>query len=315
MDEESDREYSTPEGDEYTLPVSDIAPIEATVERVETLAPAYLQQGVGPNLHNEAREEQLAENKEPLLVRVIEDDELSQFERKTVRVAWWGFGIAVLSLVATVCAGIVFYRQFTEMAKQTTILSASFEKQKIDSAASEVTASAQLTILQGQLTQQQAATRLEQRAWISIVGTGLDYRTSDRTGLLNARGIIDIMNSGRSPALNVHMWRCAEVMEHEPSVDSGIRKTPGCSTKRIGVQGPGVPIKMQETDDTQVVVKDSLPVNPEAPGSHLYVWGVITYKDIFGGKYHFTKFCFVSAYPQLTTCKNGNYTYESQKPN
>jgi hypothetical protein len=105
---EDSSEYSTPEGDEYSLPLLEIPTSDAKINTIQPIIPANPQKYVGPNLADNSREEnrdkdegEMTEPKGPLLVRVIKDDDLSSFETKTVRVAWFGFGVAVLSFIIT----------------------------------------------------------------------------------------------------------------------------------------------------------------------------------------------------------------------
>ena len=102
----------------------------------------------------------MTKRKEPLHIRVIEGDKLSSFERKTVRIGCWGVVVGFLSLGAACVAAYLVYQQFQEMAKQTSILSQSFAKQKTDSDAASIATATQIGIMQGQLTQLQKALAL-----------------------------------------------------------------------------------------------------------------------------------------------------------
>ena len=64
-------------------------------------------------------------DKEPLLVRVIEDDELSSFEERSISFARWGIGIAIFTILIGVGTAIVFWGQFRETWAQTDILAIS----------------------------------------------------------------------------------------------------------------------------------------------------------------------------------------------
>jgi hypothetical protein len=125
----------------------------------------------------------------PFTVRVIEDDELSAFERKTVAFGKWGLVIAALSLLAACVAALVVFQQFKEMAAQTDLLSRASRQNRKDNADAAITTGKQLAglqaeivaarnsskALQGQLIQAHrladtAARQLEltNRAWIKI---------------------------------------------------------------------------------------------------------------------------------------------------
>jgi hypothetical protein len=123
---------------------------------------------------------------EPLLVRVIEDDELSTFERRTGRYAMAGVGVAFLALVAACVTAYFIAGQFGEMAKQTSILAQSLEKQKQDSVAAAITTDHQLSILSQQLsalqeqsTQQGVTLEMDQRPWLKFELDGLVPPGSD----------------------------------------------------------------------------------------------------------------------------------------
>ncbi len=115
----------------------------------------------------------------PVLVRIIEDDELSLFERRTVTFGGVGILIAAFSAIAASAAAYFVFQQFKEMADQTELLSRSAEQARKDSKESGAATARQLSLLQGQLTQQEDAIRLDQRAWVSVTGiSGDDYLAS-----------------------------------------------------------------------------------------------------------------------------------------
>lgn len=123
----------------------------------------------------------------------------------------------VSSLLAASGAAVFVYFQFEEMAKQTGILIASFEKQKQDSVESSQNTAKQLSILEGQLTEQQKSTqavtsqmRQDQRPWLRVEFAPTAGASNDPTrpqaSLRLATGqpihgiTIRIRNSGKTPA-------------------------------------------------------------------------------------------------------------------
>lgn len=58
----------------------------------------------------------------PLLVRVIEDDELNAFEQKTLKYAKAGFVVGFVTVFLAGLTAIIFYGQFKEAAGQTDLL-------------------------------------------------------------------------------------------------------------------------------------------------------------------------------------------------
>lgn len=87
----------------------------------------------------------------PLPVKVVRDEELSQFEKITLRYGRWGLIIAGLSLIAASTATYFVLKQFREMAQQTTLLSASAEQARRDSRETAITTGQQLEALQAQV--------------------------------------------------------------------------------------------------------------------------------------------------------------------
>ena len=166
-------------------------------------------------------------------------------------------------------------------------------------------ASGQWNAMERGLTQQQSHFSTTERAWVSVSATSFMY-VKDEQGIPRADSIIKFMNTGPSPAFNIHIWRCSQVRESEPSLDAGPSGTPPCLGNDLGILGTNILLSFEMPDRTQAVAKGSLPKNPYAPGRHLYVWGKITY-DIFSkdGR-HFTNFCLLNANTQLAPCSKGN---------
>jgi hypothetical protein len=123
VDDDNDRELSTPEGDGDTLPVGEVATAPEK-EIIATPSTANSRSGLAPPTEG---------HKQPLEVRVIRDERPSVFEKRTVAIGWAGFGIAVLSLIAACIAGYYVYGQFIQMKQQTKILSDTLAKAKEDS--------------------------------------------------------------------------------------------------------------------------------------------------------------------------------------
>ena len=103
------------------------------------------------------------------------------------------------SVAVSGVVGIFIYRQFKEMAAQTKLLSDSAQQARIDAAQSSLATAKQQAILQGQLDQQQAAVRLEQRAWVTFSGVDIIQFKSAHPVVLN----IKFTNIGKTPALDV----------------------------------------------------------------------------------------------------------------
>jgi len=222
----------------------------------------------------------MCDNKEPLPVRVIKDGNLSSFERKTITLGWVGLIVAFLSLTAAAAAAYFIHQQFSEMTTQT-------------------------GILQSQLTQQQNAFKVTERAWISLYATQFEY-VKDAQRIPRADAILKIINTGPSPAFGIHMWRCAEVRASEPAIGSEPEARPPCIVEDIGIMGTNISVSFEMPDRTQPIEPNSLAVTPYERGRHLYVWGKVTYKVLAEDKQHFTSFCLLNAGNQLAPCEKGN---------
>ena len=124
-------------------------------------------------------------DKEPLLVRVIEDDELSSFEERSISFARWGIGIAIFTILIGVGTAIVFWGQFRETWAQTDILAISGRQARRDSAESSINTAKQIAIAQQQANAAQESVKairrqfaFAQRPWIQV-DTGFAIRQSD----------------------------------------------------------------------------------------------------------------------------------------
>ncbi len=84
------------------------------------------------------------EESKPILVRIVEDDELKPFERKTLAYATWGFGVAVGTLV-------LFFAQLGVMSDQTKILGTQSIEAVSSAIESERNTREQLRIANGQV--------------------------------------------------------------------------------------------------------------------------------------------------------------------
>jgi len=165
----------TGKGDENPLPVAKPVPTQPTIEPVAPVEPIVPRGELTAQPAQPAQPQATGEPDpvpEPLLVRIIEDDELSTVERKTIRYGKLGIFVAFLAFVAGCVTGYFIWKQFGEMAKQTSILAASFEKQKQDSADAAITTKQQIQLLQWQLDQQKGSFRLDERPWILTLPSG-----------------------------------------------------------------------------------------------------------------------------------------------
>lgn len=244
MDEQPSGGGDTPKGEENALPLSEAVSANTPKVPVEPAIPAAFSQDVSPGLSADASHQYKPSADDPIFVRVVKDDDLSSFERKSARYAKVGAAIAVISLAATIGAGVVFFMQFQEMTSQTSLLSQSALQARRDSNEnSKVTAKqlaalqAQIIVaqkgtlaLQGQLKEAQrttdiAATNLElnNRAWLKITdikprGDGeivpaLSYQDLHVTGMVDPpqqqaflNFEFNAKNVGNSAAINIQVF-------------------------------------------------------------------------------------------------------------
>jgi hypothetical protein len=191
LDDEAHGSNGTTYGEKHPLPVSKATSSESQENKTDPLIPSTTQENVAAGLEEQSSQDDTKEQIKPLdirvtepldvkgngpfLVEVIEDDELSKFERKTVRFGKWGLVVASLSLIAAGAAAFFVKQQFVEMAGQTDILARDARRARADSAAAAITTGEQLEIaqksmiaIQGQLTEAKRAAEIAERPWITV---------------------------------------------------------------------------------------------------------------------------------------------------
>ncbi len=236
----------------------------------------------------------------------MNDDGLSTFERRTVFIGIVGIFLAALSMAAALVAGYFVYQQFKQMEVANNVADIASRRARYDSDKTAIVTARQLAILQGQLTQQQAALNLTERAWITLVTAEFRYH-ADRQNVDRVDSMISFTNTGPTPAFNIHVWRCSEVLARDPD----IRRQPSSGDKRcvesdMGILGTRSPISFETPDFTQVVPKDSLPTSVFAKAPHYYVWGKLTYYTLSKDKRHFLSFCLLNGPQSMGPCAKGN---------
>jgi hypothetical protein len=175
MEGKSHGNDGAPAGNAHPLPVGEAAPAPATVAAVNPPAPAAVQQNVSTDSQDKQRCTKIQNCDAPLSVRVIKDNELSSFERITVRYGYWGIVFAFVSLVIAIYAADCVFQQFKEMAAQTELLSRGATQARRDSAEASVTTTKQLQIAQEQVKAAEesvdaiaAQTVEDERPWVSM---------------------------------------------------------------------------------------------------------------------------------------------------
>ncbi|MGD1064988.1 MAG: hypothetical protein ABR860_17165 [Terracidiphilus sp.] len=156
------------------------------------------------------------EPKPPFYLQIPTDlqQQITSFEKKTVRFGYWGLVIASISFAAACVAAWFIFQQFKEMAAQTDLLSRSARQARHESAKSDSTTAQQIAILQGQLHEQQNSVavvtkqmRQDQRPWLRVefvpIAGSDPANPRARAQITTGQPIsvpIRIRNTGKTPA-------------------------------------------------------------------------------------------------------------------
>jgi hypothetical protein len=278
---------------ENSLPIGESAPTALPVEPAkpdipETVTKKY----VSTYPSGDGGQQDVEKYREPFLVSVIKDGTPTPFEQVTLRYGKWGLVIAGVSLFAACVAAIFVFQQFKEMAAQTELLNRAAHQSRKDSQDSSIATGKQLAVLQGQLNQQQHTMLLDERAWLGAVKIGV---VNAPIGLNNpVIGLIELTNSGKSPAKKVRTLAAIQALK------KGVVLVPKYAIDKTdqpsySVIQPGMPMEITTLpiEGTQgkigTVGIDDL-ADFKSGDYIVYIYGIITYEDIFSHK-HTTKFC------------------------
>lgn len=160
--------------------------------------------------------------------------------------------------------------------------------------------------LQRQIHEAQESGVTSTRAWMAVQATSFEY-SENKDGPTSATGHVIVMNTGPTPAFNIHLWRCAEVRPNDPSENELQIPKENCLQQDIGMAGKDIPIKLNGSVILDQATKDSLSAdsnNHAVP--HFYMWGTITYDIAVKDRKHFTSFCLLNGVSQLGACVKGN---------
>ena len=214
MEAEKHGDADASAGNAHPLPAGETAPARPAPIAVNPPAPTVIQQNAGTDSQGKQRCTKIQNCDEPLSVKVIKDDELSSFERITVRYGYWGIVFAFVSLVIASYAAYCVFQQFKEMAAQTELLNRGARQAREDSKDTSASTAQQLAILQGQLREQQNSVgvvtkqmRQDQRPWLRVefVPIAGDDPANPRVKVKITTGQpigvpIRIRNTGKTPA-------------------------------------------------------------------------------------------------------------------
>jgi hypothetical protein len=248
---------------------------------------------------------------QPLRVDLIKDGELTSFEKKTVRLGYWGSIIAACSLVAACVAAWVVFGQFKEMAGQTDLMDIASRQARRDSAEASAATAKQLQIAQQQAdaAQEQVAAvtkemRLDQRAW--VVATTFSLSNEPEVNK-EFRVNVSVTNTGKTPAIKATQAASPFVWPNEPPRVRFLRANKGSPVSTMVVPASANGISF-----------DSAPLTLTSDGDiyaythHLtkvYVEAIVWYSDVFGNP-HWTRICAYHTYGDALTkfsfCTKGN---------
>lgn len=145
--------------DESPLPVAKPMTAQPEVQATAPSIPAPPQGELAAQPAQQQPQQEATDILKPLLVRIVEDDELSSFERKTIRYGALGILVAFLALVAACVTGYFIYQQFAAMEEANTLADYVAKKARLDSAASSIATAKQMNGLQAQIIAAQEATK------------------------------------------------------------------------------------------------------------------------------------------------------------
>ena len=224
LNDKSDSNDQTKNPDEHPLPFGKAPSDTPPINPAEPAVPhSNVQQNIGtpPPRDPGASGETGSRNplpvrvvNDPLFTRVIEDDELSVFEHRTLRFARWGFLVAIVTLLIAIATGLVFYGQFSEMANQTDLLSRAAKQARIDAKDTGIAAAKQLEISRNQAKAAQDSanaiqrqTEIGARPWLELSEIALtDGMRINAKGEANSMVHIEATNIGKTPAREVAFW-------------------------------------------------------------------------------------------------------------
>ena len=234
-----------------------------------------------------------------ILVRLIKDDALSQFERKTLFWGRIGIVLTVITLAVGIVTLVVFYRQLS-------VMQTGLDEAESESRATNRHARQQLREMQAQVDAVQRQMRQDQRAWLALT---MDWPTvKDAKGEIIGKVVhvtenqplvvpMRLTNSGKTIARIVQADIFVEVVKtvESPHLGSGNGAPWQFSAGIILPNTPSdFPAYRQEPKKTGLEAMFQLTPTENQDLStgraYLAVHGKMTYRDVFGFP-HWTKFC------------------------
>lgn len=283
---------SARKGEQDPLLVGQTSPADQYAKLSDPVVPPPIEKQVPRDPQQQTEDTKAVNLQEPITVRVIEDDELSAFERKTARFGFWGLLIAGCSLFAASVAAYFVYRQLEELDLQNAIASTVAEDARIGSMESETTTAKQLHALQAQITAAQNGSKALQgqlnatiagnRAWIVP-----DYPPKNKESIESAN--LEWHNAGKSPAVSVFSI-------HEFFIQYFPNEVRSCRQLKKTVKHPPYgSLQSQAFVGEGGRYEIGLDGAPPWPGAvPLNIHGCIWYTDVFSNTERYTEFFYVA---------------------
>ncbi|SRR5258708_2519918 len=308
MNGNGDKEHGASEGDEYSLPIGEIATADSTVSPADPPVPTAAQQDISADLERTGAKHTVENQQEPLQVVILKDNELSTFESKTVRFGKWGTAIAALALLAASAAAYFVFQQFKEMASQTEILNRGARQARADSAASSIATAKQLSILQRQLMQTEKAFKIDEQARIKVTPQGIGWNSHDPQQMPFTSNWL-YTNIGKTPGEVIGVDKHVALIPFTDNIDD-IK-----FAHTVPVPVHTKKILMPGEDNFTTAIDQSFPSSMDAAVQRkeklIASWGCIEYKDIFGG-IHWADFCAIRL-PAPNNDVYGSCAYQCQR--
>jgi hypothetical protein len=216
-----------------------------------------------------------------LLVEVVKHDTLTGFEKRM-------FWLTVAGVLLAVTTGVIFYREFQEMSKQTGILNRQAATAHNDSVEAIKRAGEQVEMARQTM-------RIDQRAWIGI--TASDWTLQPPLPL--AVGL-KLQQLGKTPARNCIFVATVETANDESHVVFDFKKGDAVNRADLKTILPNAIMNLKVSEPGKKTARGLLlkPLTQSRfdainrGGIQFFVHGKLTYDDAFA-VHHWVEFCFV----------------------
>jgi hypothetical protein len=314
MEANSDSHNDAQRGDQNPLPVTHPAPKAVEVPAVDPPIPARKQNEAPADPKQEHGCYHRTHNKQPCLSQIVDKNNLSLFERRTILLGWIGLGIGFLSLLAASIAGFLIYHQWWEMNTQSGYMNRAAIQARKDSADSSISTQKQVAIAQQQAQAAQDSvkaiqrqTQIAERAWITVDIVNLDPAGHPGVDISNGKPFIVralFHDTGHTPALAIKAIIKMDVVTVK-SPNGGFAPPSFTYDKAAYIPG-GILTPGSFTNQDFPASLDKNTFAKIETAQRLYIHGEIKYRDVFETD-HWMKFCyFLSPGGLYGTCRFHN---------